>query len=131
MSKPSSPRDNAMAENFFSIFKTECLYLEKPETLDEALALTDEFLHYYNYKRIQGNGLTPYEERQMAFKKQKNRQQLGRQPQTPRVYPLLGIIGKCKGGKPHLLTAIYRITPRLALGRSPPLPSLAALKSFP
>jgi transposase InsO family protein len=70
MSKPATPGDNAMAENFFSIFKTECIYLEKPKTLDEALALTDEFLHYYNYERIQGNGLTPYEERQLAFDRQ-------------------------------------------------------------
>ncbi len=67
MSKPSTPGDNAMAENFFSIFKTECIYLEKPKTLAEALKFTDEFVHYYNYERIQGNGLTPYEERQMAF----------------------------------------------------------------
>lgn len=57
MSKPSTPGDNAMAENFFSIFKAECIYLEKPKTLDEALALTDEFIQYYNYERIQGNGL--------------------------------------------------------------------------
>lgn len=71
MSKPSTPGDNAMAENFFSIFKTECIYLEKPKTLDEALALTDDFIYYYNYERIQGNGLTPYEERQIAFEKQR------------------------------------------------------------
>ncbi len=71
MSKPSTPGDNACAENFFSIFKTECIYLEKPKTLDEALKLADEFVHYYNYERIQGNGLTPYEERQIAFVKQK------------------------------------------------------------
>ena len=67
MSRPATPGDNAMAENFFSIFKTECINLEKPKTVDEALALTDEFLHYYNYERIQCNGLTPYEERQQAF----------------------------------------------------------------
>ena len=54
---------------FFSIFKTECIYLEKPKTLEEALVLTDEFIYYYNYERIQGNGLTPYEERQLAFGK--------------------------------------------------------------
>lgn len=70
MSKPATPGDNAMAENFFSIFKTECIYLENPKTLDEALALTDEFLHYYNYERIQGNGMTPYEERQAALNRQ-------------------------------------------------------------
>lgn len=73
MSKPATPGDNAMAENFFSIFKAECIYHEKPETLDEALALTDEFLYYYNYERIQGNGLTPYEERQLAFNRQKQK----------------------------------------------------------
>lgn len=70
MSKPSSPGDNAMAENFFSIFKTECIYLERPKKISEALKLTDEFVHYYNYERIQGNGLTPYEERQIAFSRQ-------------------------------------------------------------
>lgn len=69
MSKPATPGDNAMAENFFSIFKTECIYLEKPKTLDEALSLTDEFIHYYNYERIQDNGLTPFEERQLAFER--------------------------------------------------------------
>lgn len=67
MSQPATPGDNAMAENFFSIFKAECIYLEKPQTLDEALRLTEEFVYYYNYERIQGNGLTPYEERQQAF----------------------------------------------------------------
>lgn len=70
MSKPSTPGDNAMSENFFSIFKTECIYLEKPKNTDEALKLTDEYMHYFNYERIQGNGLTPYEERQIAFSRQ-------------------------------------------------------------
>lgn len=66
MSKPATPGDNAMAENFFSTFKTECIYLEKPKTLTEAERLTDEFVQYYNYERIQGNGLTPFEEREAA-----------------------------------------------------------------
>jgi hypothetical protein len=47
----------------------EAMILEKPKTLDEALALTEEFLHYYNYERIKGNGPTPYEEREMAFQR--------------------------------------------------------------
>jgi len=67
MSKPASPGDNACAENFFSIFKSECIYLEKPKTVAEAEKLTDEFVQYYNYERIQGNGLTPYEQRKLAF----------------------------------------------------------------
>ncbi|MDR1753324.1 MAG: integrase core domain-containing protein [Eubacterium sp.] len=49
MSKPATPGDNAMADNFFSIFKIECIYLEKQKNLEEALSLTEEFLHYYNY----------------------------------------------------------------------------------
>jgi transposase InsO family protein len=69
MSNPGTPGDNAMAENFFSIFKTECMYLEKPKTIAEALALTDEFVHYYNFERRQGNGLTPFEERRQAFER--------------------------------------------------------------
>jgi len=67
MSKPATPGDNAMAENFFSIFKTECIYLEKPKTLVEAEKLTDEFIYYYNYECIQGNGLTPFEQRESAW----------------------------------------------------------------
>lgn len=66
MSKPGTPGDNAMAENFFSIFKTECIYLEKPKTIAEAEKLTDEFVQYYNYERIQGNGMTPFEQREAA-----------------------------------------------------------------
>ena len=64
MSAPHTPGDNACAENFFSIFKVECIYLEKPQTTEEADVLTAEFLDYYNYERIQLRyGLTPYEER--------------------------------------------------------------------
>ena len=66
MSKPGTPGDNALAENFFSTFKAECIYLEKPGTLAEAEKLTDEFVDYYNYERIQANGLTPFEEREAA-----------------------------------------------------------------
>ncbi|MDR1914581.1 MAG: IS3 family transposase [Clostridiales bacterium] len=66
MSKPGTPGDNACAENFFSIFKTECIYLEKPKSIAEAETLTDEFVRYYNYERIQDNGLTPFEEREAA-----------------------------------------------------------------
>lgn len=34
--------DNACAENFFSILKIECIYREKPKTLNEAEMLDDE-----------------------------------------------------------------------------------------
>lgn len=68
MSAPGTPGDNACAENFFSIFKTECIRLEKPQTPDEAEVLTNEFLDYYNYRRLQlRSGLSPYEERRRWY----------------------------------------------------------------
>ncbi len=36
MSRKGNPYDNAMAENFFSILKTECIYRHKPKTIWEA-----------------------------------------------------------------------------------------------
>ena len=69
MSAPGTPGDNACAENFYSIFKTECLYLEKPGTIAEAYQLIDNFIPYYNNLRITGNGYTPAEIRQMAMLK--------------------------------------------------------------
>lgn len=59
MSALRSLGDNACAENFYSIFKTECLYLENPRTIAEAYRLIDNYMHYYNNIRITGNGYTP------------------------------------------------------------------------
>jgi transposase InsO family protein len=42
-----------MAENFFSILKTECIYRHKPSTLQEAKTLIDSYIHFYNHQRIQ------------------------------------------------------------------------------
>ena len=68
MSAPRTPGDNACAENFFSILKAECMYLEKPQTPEEAESLVNDFIDYYNYERIQlRSGLTPYEERRRWF----------------------------------------------------------------
>ena len=53
MSSKGNPYDNAMAENFFSILKTECIYRHKPKTLREASDLIDRYIHFYNYERIQ------------------------------------------------------------------------------
>ncbi len=60
MSSKGNPYDNAMAENFFSILKTECIYRHKPKTLKEADDLIDRFIHIYNYERIQNKtGVAP------------------------------------------------------------------------
>ena len=53
MSSKGNPYDNAMAENFFSILKTECIYRHKPSSFTEANALIDRYIHFYNHERIQ------------------------------------------------------------------------------
>ena len=60
MSSKGNPYDNAMAENFFSILKTECIYRHKPKTFQEANDLIDGYIHFYNYERIQNKtGVAP------------------------------------------------------------------------
>ena len=67
MSRRGNCYDNAMAENFFSILKTECIYRHKLKTLDEARQLIDEYIDYYNNERIQTKtSLTPLEKRRQA-----------------------------------------------------------------
>ena len=53
MSRRGNPYDNAMAENFFSILKTECIYRHKPATFAEANEMIDRYIHFYNHERIQ------------------------------------------------------------------------------
>ena len=38
--------DNAMAENFFSILKCECIYRRKPQTRAQARKMIDEFIWF-------------------------------------------------------------------------------------
>ena len=64
MSRRGNPYDNALAENFFSILKTECIYRVKLQTYEEARLLIDEYIHFYNHQRIQlKTKLTPLENR--------------------------------------------------------------------
>ena len=64
MSRRGNPYDNALAENFFSILKTECIYRTKLHTYEEARLLIDEYIHFYNHQRIQlKTKLTPLEKR--------------------------------------------------------------------
>lgn len=53
MSRRGNCYDNAMAENFFSILKAECIYRQRIKTFQQARELIDEFIHFYNYERIQ------------------------------------------------------------------------------
>ena len=67
MSRKGNPYDNAMAENFFSILKTECIYRHKPRTFEEANNLIDRYIHFYNHERIQTKtGVAPLTQRHSA-----------------------------------------------------------------
>lgn len=62
MSRRGNPYDNALAENFFSILKTECIYRTKLQTYEEARLLIGEYIHFYNHERLQlKTKLTPLE----------------------------------------------------------------------
>lgn len=64
MSRRGNPYDNALAENFFSILKTECIYRVKLQTYEQARLLIDEYIYFYNNQRIQlKTKLTPLEKR--------------------------------------------------------------------
>ena len=64
MSRRGNPYDNAMAENFFSILKTEFIYRVKIRTYEEARLLIGEYIRFYNNERIQTKTkLTPLEKR--------------------------------------------------------------------
>ena len=64
MSRAGTPLDNACAENFFGILKSECIYRQKIDTIQQAQQLINEYIYFYNYERIQlKTKLTPYEKR--------------------------------------------------------------------
>jgi transposase InsO family protein len=64
MSSRGNPYDNALAENFFSILKTECIYRAKIRSYEEARLLIAAYIQFYNNQRIQlKTKLTPLEKR--------------------------------------------------------------------
>ena len=64
MSRRGNPYDNSLAENFFSILKTECIHRVKLRSYEEARLLIAEYIHFYNHIRIQRKTkLTPLEQR--------------------------------------------------------------------
>ena len=64
MSRRGNPYDNALAENFFSILKTECIHRVKFAGYDMAHLIISEFINFYNNYRIQTKTkLTPLEKR--------------------------------------------------------------------
>ena len=64
MSRRGNPYDNALAENFFSILKTECIHRVKLASYEEASLFITEYINFYNNYRIQTKTkLTPLEKR--------------------------------------------------------------------
>ena len=64
MSRRGNPYDNSLAENFFSILKTECINRVKLKTFNEARLLIDQYIFFYNNQRNQlKTKLTPLEKR--------------------------------------------------------------------
>lgn len=67
MSRRGNCFDNAMAENFFSILKAECINRYRLKSFGEAKHLIDEYIDFYNNERIQTKtSLTPLEKRRQA-----------------------------------------------------------------
>ena len=68
MSRRGNCYDNAMADNFFSILKTECIYRQKIASFEDARTLIDDYIYFYNNQRIQvKTKLTPLEKRRQFF----------------------------------------------------------------
>ena len=69
MSRKGNCLDNAVMENFFGLLKTELLYLQKFDSLAQFRTELEEYLDYYNNRRIKLKlkGLTPAQHRSQAF----------------------------------------------------------------
>ena len=52
MSRKGNCLDNSMMENFFGIMKSELLYVEKFDSPQDFIKALEEYINYYNNKRI-------------------------------------------------------------------------------
>ena len=67
MSRRGNCLDNAVMENFFGILKSECLNRKSIKDFAAAKSLIDDYIHFYNYERIQfKTKLTPMEFRRQS-----------------------------------------------------------------
>jgi len=66
MSRAGTPLDNAPIESFSDILKTEFIYRQKIQTIQQAQALFNDYTHFYNHERLQLKyDLTPFEKRHL------------------------------------------------------------------
>ena len=69
MSRKGNCLDNAMVENFFGIMKSELLYAEKFDSPEAFIKALDEYIDYYNNKRIKSRlkGKSPAQYRTLSI----------------------------------------------------------------
>jgi transposase InsO family protein len=70
MSRKGNCYDNAVIENFFGILKSEFLYTQEFESIEHFYAELEEYIKYYNHKRIKAKlkGMSPVQYRTHALK---------------------------------------------------------------
>ena len=69
MSRKGNCLDNAVIENFFGLFKSELLYLQKFQSVEQFKQDRIDYLDYYNNRRIKAKrkGLPPALHRQQPL----------------------------------------------------------------
>lgn len=70
MSRKGNCLDNAVMENFFGLLKTELLYLQGFETIEQFVGELEAYIYYYNNHRIKSKlkGLSPIQYRIQSLK---------------------------------------------------------------
>lgn len=65
MSRKGNCLDNSVMENFFGLLKSEFFYLKEFKTIEEFISELEEYIYYYNNKRIKIKlkGLSPVQYR--------------------------------------------------------------------
>lgn len=65
MSRKGNCLDNAVMENFFGLLKSELLYLKEFESMEHFRQELENYIHYYNHKRIKAKlkGMSPVQYR--------------------------------------------------------------------
>lgn len=65
MSRKGNCLDNAVMENFFGLLKSELLYLKEFESMEHFKRELENYIHYYNHKRIKAKlkGMSPVQYR--------------------------------------------------------------------
>jgi transposase InsO family protein len=70
MSRKWNCLDNAVIENFFGLLKSELLYLQKFDSMDHFKKELEDYIHYYNHRRIKVKlkGMSPVDYRVHTLK---------------------------------------------------------------